>query len=280
MEIKEAILNSSLAHRDELCKLVRQSYWLRRDPKDPTSQDPFVSHFGGKPDLPIEVPWPLWNGKPLSFVAQINLTELPEIPDRILLPRKGMLYYFYDAEREAIGWRRDEKDSFAVLYADPDTSQAIKRELPEQLTADEIHVPARVTYEIVESEPGWEHPYIGAILESFKETLDYGRVVGVGNNLHEGHRILGYPMPVQVPVGMDCEAVRLGYYKKDSKPIGSYRDITGKGAGDWELLLQVKSDDELNMYWPPDCGVLYYMIRHDDLVEGRFDRSWMIKQFS
>ena len=52
--------------------------------------------------------------------------------------------------------------------------------------------------------------------------LEYGKIVGVGNNLHEGHRILGYPMPVQTPVAMDCEAVRLGYWEEDSKLEGSF----------------------------------------------------------
>ena len=141
MEIKEAILNSSLPNKDELCKLVRQSYLLRRDPKDTTSEDPFVSRFGGRPDLPIELPWPQWKTKPLSFVAQINLAELPEIPNRDLLPKKGMLYYFYDATRESDGNHQDEKDSLAVLYANPDTSHELKRMLPSQLNADEIYVP-------------------------------------------------------------------------------------------------------------------------------------------
>jgi hypothetical protein len=280
MEITTAILNSSLPHKGELCRLVRQSYWLRRDPRDPTSTDACVSRFGGKPDLPGEIPWPGWNGKPLSFVAQINLSELPKIPERNLLPGKGLLYFFYDAQRETTGWRREEKDSFAVLYADPDPGVGIQREFPEQLTADAVHVPARITYEIVESEPGWEHPYIETILGSGKETLDYGMVVGVGHNLHEGHRILGYPTPVQLPLGMECEAVRLGYFEDESIPRGALRKMTGKGAGDWELLLQVASEHELNMYWPPDCGILYYMIRRDDLLAGRFDRSWMVKQFS
>jgi uncharacterized protein YwqG len=280
MEIKEAILNSSLPNKDELCKLVRQSYLLRRNPKDRTSEDPLVSRMGGLPDLPRELTWPRWKTKPLSFVAQINLAELPIIPDRDLLPGKGMLYYFYDAARESIGNRQDEKESFAVLYANPDTSHEFMRTTQNQRSADERGVPARIEFDVIESEPGWEHPYVMEILGSWEKTLEYGRIVGVGSNLHEGHRILGYPKPVQTPVAMDCEAVRLGYWDENLIPKGTFREITRQGVGDWELLLQVESDEELNMYWPPDSGILYYMIRHNDLVAGRFDRSWMVKQFS
>jgi hypothetical protein len=104
--------------------------------------------------------------------------------------------------------------------------------------------------------------------------------VAVGANITEGHRILGYPMPVQSPVAMDCEAVRLGFWEENNKPKDSIKEVTREGIGDWELLLQVASDDPLGMYWPPDMGILYYMIRRSDLAEGRFDRSWMIKQFS
>ncbi len=279
MEIKEAILNSSLSCKDELCNLVRLSYLLDRDPKDPASVLPFVSRFGGKPDLPIEYSWPIWKGRPLSFIAQINLTELPEIPDRNFLPRSGLLYFFYDAEREAIGYELDERGSYAVLYANPDASQVINRALPDQLTDDEIIIPARIKFEIVESEPGWEHTYIGELLKSLDKSLKYGRVVSVGTNSIEGHRILGYPMPVQTPPAMDCEAIMMGW-KNSEMSNSSIKDITREGIGNWELLLQVRSDDELNMYFPPDCGILYYMIKHSDLIEGKFDRVWMIKQFS
>jgi uncharacterized protein YwqG len=46
------------------------------------------------------------------------------------------------------------------------------------------------------------------------------------------------------------------------------------GAGDWRLLFQLSSDEELDLSlgYPP--GRLYVWIRRDDLVEGRFDRVW------
>ncbi len=33
--------------------------------------------IGGRPDLPNHFHWPTWQDKPLSFIAQINLADLP-----------------------------------------------------------------------------------------------------------------------------------------------------------------------------------------------------------
>ena len=41
--------------------------------------------------------------------------------------------------------------------------------------------------------------------------------------------------------------------------------------GDWRLVLQVDSDDELGMMWG-DLGRLYLWARTEDLAAGRFDR--------
>jgi uncharacterized protein YwqG len=55
------------------------------------------SAFGGLPHLPADVPWPLnRSGKPLPFVAEIELAILPRIPDLALLPPEGRLYLFLE----------------------------------------------------------------------------------------------------------------------------------------------------------------------------------------
>ena len=45
----------------------------------------------------------------------------------------------------------------------------------------------------------------------------------------------------------------------------------------WRLLLQVDSDDEMEMMWG-DCGMLYYCIRDEDLRARRFDDVWLVSQ--
>lgn len=38
-----------------------------------------LSRLGGRPNLPKDVGWPVWNGEPLSFVAQLDLGALPKL---------------------------------------------------------------------------------------------------------------------------------------------------------------------------------------------------------
>jgi len=49
-----------------------------------------ASRFGGGPDLPPELPWPVVDGKKLLFLAQIDLAQLP----KSVLPGEGWLYVF------------------------------------------------------------------------------------------------------------------------------------------------------------------------------------------
>ncbi len=54
-----------------------------------------ASKFGGAPDVPEGFAWPLWNDLPLSFIAQINLTELAPFDIENRLPSSGLLSFFY-----------------------------------------------------------------------------------------------------------------------------------------------------------------------------------------
>ncbi len=50
-------------------------------------------------------------------------------------------------------------------------------------------------------------------------------------------------------------------------------------AGRWLLLAQVDSDDNANMMWG-DVGMLYWLIRPEDLTARRFDRALFTWQCS
>ncbi|MHC4402544.1 MAG: DUF1963 domain-containing protein [Planctomycetota bacterium] len=51
-----------------------------------------------------------------------------------------------------------------------------------------------------------------------------------------------------------------------------------KGAADWQLLLQIDSDeDNAGMMWG-DMGRLYFWIRRDDLKKQAFGNVWMVLQ--
>ncbi|GGH68455.1 hypothetical protein GCM10007362_02480 [Saccharibacillus endophyticus] len=88
------------------------------------------SRIGGRPDLPHEAQWPTYQGKPLSFIAQIRLEEVPWKPED--LPEKGLLSFFYNADDQPWGYDPEEAGQWRVLYhAEADKLE--RRSLPDGL---------------------------------------------------------------------------------------------------------------------------------------------------
>jgi uncharacterized protein YwqG len=66
----------------------------RVGPPQPLSE--FGNSFGGFPRLPPDAVWPVsaFSGLPMHFLAEIDLSSLPDFEDRALLPAEGALYFF------------------------------------------------------------------------------------------------------------------------------------------------------------------------------------------
>jgi len=73
------------------------------------------SYLGGLPRMPSHFEWPIEApfGEPraLTFVAQVALSEIPEFPQRSLLPDAGTLYFFVSSDFDGVG-----DPASAVLY--------------------------------------------------------------------------------------------------------------------------------------------------------------------
>ena len=78
----------------------------------------------------------------------------------------------------------------------------------------------------------------------------------------------------------ECQLVSHGVYCGDpSGYTGSQAEALLPGAADWRLLLQVDSDDAVDIMWG-DVGRLYYWIQRDRLAEGAWYQCWLILQCS
>src|SRR5690348_4717874 len=55
-----------------------------------------VSKMGGSPDVPEVFAWPRWNDLPLTFIAQIRLSDAKLFDVEDLFPAGGMLYFFFE----------------------------------------------------------------------------------------------------------------------------------------------------------------------------------------
>jgi uncharacterized protein YwqG len=237
------------------------------------------SKIGGSPDLPNPGLWPLHNGKHLSFVAQLNLKEVPDLPGSAILPKEGMLYFFYDSEQSTWGFDPKDKGSWRVLYREEVPSSGVATDYPE-----DIPNRARFAERFVRLQPASSVPDIYDVLQK-TPSLTEGQMQEVCSVFAEYeemrapmHQLLGRPAQVEGDMRLECQLVSHGLYCGDET---GYSDPRAKaleaGAADWRLLLQVDTDDEAGMMWG-DCGRLYFWIREDDLRERAFENSWMILQ--
>ncbi|MFF3763408.1 YwqG family protein [Streptomyces sp. NPDC001922] len=238
-----------------------------------------VGRLGGLPELPESEEWPVWEGHgPLSFVASLDCAALPSAGLDIALPTDGTLAFFYFDGQLDDGTAvvaPDEPDSRAgarVLYI-PAGVPVTERPAPEGIDPFTA-IPLTARSETTEPYP-WhpavyrefapmpdDHPVWG---EDFQEAL---------SDHFEGaeHRIGGHAHPVQDEVEAEVAHGVLG-----SPPWNDPR--IQEEALRWVLLAQFDSDDDAGMMWG-DCGVLYWLIRPEDLARRRFDRAMFTWQCS
>jgi len=235
------------------------------------------SRIGGLPALPEDSSWPEWNGKPLAFLCQIDLSEIPDACDRQGLPASGMLYFFYNQEQETWGFDPKDEGSWRVVYA-PAPGEA-PRTAPAGLAEEYIYKERPVALTPVETYPDWQDDRIGSLHLTDKQFDQYTEVCADVFGKSHAHHLFGHPSPVQGnDMDLQCQLVSQGLYCGDSSGYQSPRakEIEA-GRADWILLFQLDSDDDAGMMWG-DCGMLYFWIRKQDLKECRFDKCWMILQ--
>jgi hypothetical protein len=87
-DIRQRLTTAHLGHLTDLCLAWAAPAWAIF----PTELGDATSHFGGAPDLPEGVDWPVdADGKLANFFGQLDLSELPEVPG---LARSGILSLF------------------------------------------------------------------------------------------------------------------------------------------------------------------------------------------
>lgn len=77
---------------------------------------------------------------------------------------------------------------------------------------------------------------------------------------------------------LECQLVSNGIYC--GSPSG-YEDPRAEalraGSMRWRLLLQVDSDDDLQVMWG-DAGMLYFWVDEEAARAGRFENVWLVLQ--
>lgn len=256
--------------------LVQPSIRLFASPVEESSLSIGISKVGGLPDLPAETVWPQHHGLPQSFIAQIKLDDLHIYDVEQMLPRHGMLWFFYDAQQQTFGESPTDSGGWYVLFKEhPQTLQRTKA--PANLaTTSQFHAcNIRFACEMtLPQQPELQLPHCDwteeevqqyeTMLTTFPDAADHATI---------HHRMLGHPDTLQDDMRLQCQLVTHGV----GNPDDPRREQLSKSALDWQLLLQIDSDEHAGMQWA-NAGMLYYWIKLADLQSNRFNNTWLVLQ--
>ena len=240
---------------------------------------PTRSWFGGRPLVnAADFVWPESDGKPMAFLGQLDLAELTASHRFPWLPAVGSAVFFYDVEQMPWGFDPKDKGKWRVLYSKTvDTEMEYPASLPPAFRMKHSFVSASR----IERLPDIDSAVVEALNLS-QDQLDAYAEFSDGDEKHETvHQVGGFPSPVQGNMmELECQLASNGIYV--GTPEG-YEDPRAQaleaGARDWRLLLQIDSDDELDLMWG-DAGMIYFWVREQDSLAMRFDGCWLILQCS
>lgn len=216
------------------------------------------SKFGGAPDLPPEVEWPSWLGRPFGFFGQLNLAEVAPFDIENELPAEGILSFFGRFFDES---KNDNGEEIKVLHF---AANALQRSTaPDGITRPDCEIipSQRMTFFPEWTAREFFHTELEGVWD-FNNYIDdflprFGRRKGL-------HRVLGIPPTIQDPpfIGQEMERTGLEYQENEK--------IIEAGARNWRSLLQLDFKEPDYYY-----GVASFIMHKDELAR----RDWEAVQF-
>jgi uncharacterized protein YwqG len=235
-----------------------------------------ASRVGGVPDVPPGFTWPDWKGVPQSFIAQVYLNDVRQYDTNGTLPQSGMLCFFYDAKQETYGAAPADLGGWRVIFSD-DYAGLQRTAAPANLPAESQFKACSVSFvsEITLSQqPKLEIPDFDwtdeeiqkyeTLLATFPNPDDHAA-------LH--NQLLGNPQTIQDDMRLECQLASLGVTDMNDPRVAEL----SKGAKEWQLLLQIDTNERIGMRWG-DAGMIYFWITGSDLKAQSFDRTWLVLQ--
>ncbi len=265
---------AGLAHRAaELLALSQPSLRLTRHAPDPDVSHQ-ASRIGGDPLLGPGQEWPERDGRPLSFLAQIDLAALP----RSELPDLGLLSFFADLAGEVWGIDKDDRGGWCITYL-PDAAQGTptrptdsdvleyRQEQPIPLTASAER--SWLPWTAIEASRILTDVELDRYADLFEAIEDSAWEDGPPGPID---RVLGHPDGIQEGDNrITCEVASNG-----GDVDASWDDaLVHDRALGWRLLAQLDSaEDQAWCYG--DMGRAQFWLPAGDLEAGRWDRAWMV----
>ena len=218
--------------------------------------DAGTGQLGGLPRLPEHVDWPSWRGRPMSFLAQVTLDDLPPEARGDGLPETGALAFFWDSGAvgfwtlegadpppDAAGWGFDPADagSSAVIYAErlPSATAGAPTGLPQgailkeraATTVAELTVPSYGSraFDALDLSDGEVDAYLDRFYPRVVELE--GALGEAGRDFAPRHQLLGHPDVIQGDMQLEAQLVTNGL---DCGPRAA-TTIRGPPPSNWEL---------------------------------------------
>lgn len=276
--------------REKLLQLVKNEIRISYEESDGSISET-GSKIGGKPAVPADFIWPEYNGKgdcddecvkrPLSFMAQINLEDIAEYDTENLLPKTGVLSFFYDLITMRWGFEPTDKGAARVFYFHDKTALSAKdfpQNMEEEACVPELKINFEKHISLAYPDDFYLDDFDWDEYEECCSELGYAQ-----DEMGDVTKLLGYPDVIQNPMEEECETVTRGYSRgcpEDFKKISETEkaDIKKK-SGEWILLFQVGtiSTDKTEIMFG-DCGHIYFWIKRNDLKNKNFENIWLILQ--
>lgn len=279
--------------KKELIKTVRNSIRLRI--ADGAEQTVGGTRFGGAPDIPAGFEWAYYEGegldhdvkqRPLAFIAQFDLEEISKYDTDNLLPKTGVMSFFYELDSQRWGYDPDDEGCVRVYWFD-DKNALHRAEFPDDL-AEYYRLPAlKIDIKSEKSYQSFQDFLLQRekLIENWDEFDEALSSLGVSTEYEENtSKLLGWADPIQNNMTMQCELVSRGYYLGNPEGWSGVTPLDRQeaeqwSAEDWLPLFQldtVKNGDFELMFG--DCGRIYFYIRRDDLAKRDFSNVWLILQ--
>lgn len=261
----------------DLTRLLQPSIRLAAAPAAESSLPIGGSKLGGLPDLPKNTTWPTGKGAPLAFIAQIRLDDLTKFEAAQVLPRTGILSFFYDASQQTYGADPADRGGWEVLFLAPDAALLERMPAPDRLPATARYTPCALTFSeepTLPQDPKLDLPsfdWTQAEQTQYEQVLS--RFPSPADRATMHHRLLGNPDTIQDDMRLECQLASHGVSSMDDPRANTF----AKDAMNWRLLLQVDSDDKAGMRWA-NAGMLYYWIEEAALQALQFDHAWVVLQ--
>lgn len=249
--------------KKELLKTVRNS--IRLEIGGAVSG---LTKFGGKPDVPEGFLWACYEERPLAFIAQFDLSEISKFDTEDLLPKTGLLSFFYELETKPQSVD-DEDNSFARVYWFEDKNALHEAEFPDALKhrLPEFGIAAK-SEKSYQSYPDFllQRPKLTEEWERFERAQKSIGVEDSGNIT----KMLGWADPVRGNMTVQCELVSRGYNLADEQgksevPLLDKQEAEQWSAKDWLPLLQLDTVTDEDFCLDLGGGRLYFYIHRDEL---------------